>query len=191
MGDAHEDRAKAAELPKGDIIRLLLEQHAEIKDLFATIPTTSGTDKAQLFAQLRTLLAVHETAEEMILRPVVKGVVGESEAEARNHEELEANKVLLELEKLNVDSPDFDQRLKAFQEAVDHHAEMEETEEFPGIVKDVDEDQRQMMGKRFMMTEKIAPTHPHPNAAESMSKEILATPFLSVVDRVRDVLGAK
>lgn len=191
MGDAHEDRAQAAQLPEGDIIRLLLEQHAEIKDLFATIPTVSGTDKAQLFAELRTLLAVHETAEEMILRPVVKSVVGEQEAEARNDEELEANKVLLELEKLNVDSPDFDQRLKAFQEAVDHHAEMEESQEFPGIVRDVDADQRQLMGQRFKMTEKIAPTHPHPKAAESMSKEVLATPFLSVVDRVRDLLGAK
>ncbi len=33
MGDAKEDRAKAAKLPEGDIVRILLTQHADVKDL--------------------------------------------------------------------------------------------------------------------------------------------------------------
>ncbi|GAB7003363.1 hypothetical protein JCM18899A_08340 [Nocardioides sp. AN3] len=39
MGDAAEDRAKAAELPEGDVIRVLLEQHARIKAAEAFAPT--------------------------------------------------------------------------------------------------------------------------------------------------------
>ena len=35
MGDAAEDRVSAAQLPEGDVIRILLEQHARIRELFA------------------------------------------------------------------------------------------------------------------------------------------------------------
>jgi hypothetical protein len=191
MGDAQEDRAEAATLPEGDIIRLLLEQHAQIKELFQRIPTTTGPAKADLFNQLRALLAVHETAEELVLRPVVKETVGEAEAEARNHEELEANKVLADLETLDVNSPDFDRQLEEFRRAVDEHAEKEEKEEFPGIIREVTADQRQMLGKRLRLTESIAPTHPHPEAADSMGKQVASAPFLSIVDRVKDALAAR
>ena len=36
-GRAAEDRIKAAELPEGDVIRILLEQHARIRDLFSDV----------------------------------------------------------------------------------------------------------------------------------------------------------
>jgi len=190
MGDAQQDRAQAAQLPEGDIIRLLLEQHAQIKELFQRIPTTTGPAKADLFNQLRALLAVHETAEELILRPVVKETIGEDEMEARNNEELEANKVLFELETLDVNSAEFDEALTAFQKAVDEHAEKEEQEEFPGIVRECTPEQRQMLGKRLKVTEAIAPTHPHPGVANSAAKQIASAPFLSIVDRVKDALAA-
>ena len=35
MGDAAEDRAQAEQLPEGDVIRVLLEQHAQVHDLFS------------------------------------------------------------------------------------------------------------------------------------------------------------
>src|ERR1700712_4707532 len=111
MGDASEDRAEAAKLPEGDVIRVLLEQHARIRDLFQHVTEAQGEHKQQAFDELRALLAVHETAEEMVLRPVTSNTAGKAVADARNQEESEANEVLAKLEKLDVASADFDSLL--------------------------------------------------------------------------------
>ncbi|WP_407643691.1 hemerythrin domain-containing protein [Cumulibacter manganitolerans] len=48
---------------------MLAEQHKRIKKLFAAVDAAEGTDKQDAFDELRRLLAVHEVAEEMVLRP--------------------------------------------------------------------------------------------------------------------------
>jgi hemerythrin superfamily protein len=191
MGDATEDRRKAAELPEGDVVRVLLEQHARIRDLFAEVKSETGEHKKQAFDELRALLAVHETAEEMVLRPVTKRVDdrGGKVADARNQEESEANKVLKDLESLDVDSADFDARLAEFEKAVDSHAEAEESEEFPLILDSCDESERQTMGSHMLTAEKIAPTHPHPSTAGSTPAQFAVGPIASLIDRTRDAIG--
>ena len=167
MGDATEDRRKAAELPEGDVVRVLRAQHARIRDLFAEVKTETGDHKQHAFDELRALLAVHETAEEMVLRPVTSqadGDDGKRIADARNHEESEANGVLKDLERLDVTSPEFEEKLAAFERAVDDHAEAEEQEEFPLVLASCDQDQRATMGKHMLAAQRIAPTHPHPSA---------------------------
>src|SRR5438128_625976 len=105
MGDAAEDRAKAAQLPEGDVIRVLLEQHARIRDLFAEVKRANGPDKKEAFDSLRALLAVHETAEELVLRPVSAEAAGQQVVDARNREEADANAVLADLEDMDLDDP--------------------------------------------------------------------------------------
>jgi hemerythrin superfamily protein len=188
MGDAAEDRAKAAQLPEGDVIRVLLEQHARIRELFADVKSATGEHKQQAFDELRALLAVHETAEEMVLRPVSKDVAGEGVADARNHEEEEANKVLAQLEDMDCGSVEFDNLLASFEQSVSMHAEQEESQEFPAILSGCDADKRQSMGKRIKMAEKIAPTHPHPSTAGSPTAQWMVGPFASLVDRTKDAL---
>jgi hemerythrin superfamily protein len=188
MGDATEDRAKAAELPEGDVIRVLLEQHARVRELFKDVQSATGEHRQHAFDELRALLAVHETAEEMVLRPVTTDVGGGSVAEARNKEEAEANEVLKDLEKLDVSSAEFGTKLAAFEKAVDQHAEKEESEEFPQILAQVDEKRRATMGTQLRVAEKIAPTHPHPSTAGSTAAQYAVGPFASLVDRTRDAI---
>ena len=190
MGDAAEDRAKAAELPEGDVIRILLEQHARIRDLFQDVRSAEGEHKQQAFDELRALLAVHETAEEMVLRPVSSEAAGKAVAEARNDEEAEANVVLKELEKLDVAGADFDAKLAEFQKAVEEHAEAEENDEFPHILSSCDESKRHRMGNQIKAAEAVAPTHPHPSAAGSPAAQWAVGPFASLVDRTRDAIKA-
>jgi hemerythrin superfamily protein len=190
MGDAAEDRAKAAELPEGDVIRILLEQHARVRDLFKDVSTAEGEHKQQAFDELRALLAVHETAEEMVLRPVSKDAAGEPVVDARNHEEAEANKVLKALEGMDVNSGDFDARLAEFEKAVSGHAEKEESEEFPHILAKCDEQKRASMGRQLKAAESIAPTHPHPSTAGSTTAQFAVGPVASLVDRTRDAIKA-
>ena len=188
MGDAAKDRAKAEQLPEGDVIRILLEQHARVRDLFADVKSSSGEHKQQAFDELRALLAVHETAEEMVLRPVSEHIAGRAVADARNHEEAAANKVLAELEDLDCSSAEFDQLLATFEKAVSEHAEKEESEEFPAVLAACDEDRRAKLGMRIKAAESIAPTHPHPSAAGSTTAQYAAGPFASLVDRTRDAI---
>lgn len=189
MGSAAEDRAKAAGLLEGDVIRVLLEQHARIRDLFAEVKSESGEHKEAAFEELRALLAVHETAEQMVLRPVTSDSGGEAVADARTEEETEANKVLAELEKLDVGSTDFDTRLGAFEKSVDAHAENEEQQEFPLVLEKCSEQQRQQLGKRIKAVESIAPTHPHPSTSGKPAAQLTVGPFASIVDRVKDALS--
>lgn len=190
MSDANTERRLAAQLPEGDVVGILLEQHARIRDLFAEVKSTEGDHKRQAFDELRALLAVHETAEEMIIRPVARETAGKQEADARNHEEEEANKVLAALEKMDVASTEFDTRLAEFERAVVDHAEHEENEEFPAVHEGRTEDQLKRMGTTLRAAEKIAPTHPHPAAAGSSAAQWTVGPFASLVDRTRDAINA-
>lgn len=188
MSNATMERARAAQLPKGDVIGMLLEQHARIHDLFAEIKGAGGVHKQELWDELRQLLAVHETAEEMILRPATSRIAGDGVADARNKEESDANEVLAELEKLEPGSPDFERTFALFEQSVDEHAEKEEQEEFPRIIAECSEDERAGMGRLLQAAEATAPTHPHPSTAGSTTKQWAVGPFASLVDRTKDAI---
>ena len=189
MGDAVEDRAKAEELPEGDVIRILLEQHAQVRDLFAEIQEAPAAGRREPFDRLRALLAVHETGEELVLRPRAEGEEWKEVATERNQEEEEANRVLKSLEDLDPASEAFLARLQEFETSVDDHAEAEEAQEFPRVLETLDADERRKLGSRLLAVEKMAPTHPHPMAAGSTTAQALTGPFAAMVDRVRDALS--
>lgn len=189
MGNAMQDRAEAAKLPDGDVIKVLLEQHAQIHDLIERVMSGAGEAKKEAFDSLRALLAVHETAEEMVLRPVSSKVAGEDVAQGRNEEEKEANEVLAALEKMDVTSADFDQQFAKFATAVDKHAEAEEAGEFPAILDQCSEDERRSMGTKIKAAEATAPTHPHPSVEPSSTGQKVVGPFAALVDRAKDAIS--
>jgi hypothetical protein len=186
MNQAQKERMEAAKLPEGSAIGVLLEQHARIRDLFAEVDHAQGEKKQQPFDELRELLAVHETGEEMVLRPVSTQTAGKEIAEARNHEEDEAAHVLAELEKLDVASAQFAEKFAHFEQAVSDHADHEETEEFPTVLAARSEQDLQRMGRMLMAAQKLAPTHPHPGVAGSTAAQYAVGPFASLLDRARD-----
>ena len=188
MVDPAQDRLDAAQLPEGDVIRILLEQHVRIRELFVDVRSAMGGHKRQAFDELRALLAVHETAEEMILRPATRDTAKDV-ADARNSEEDEANHVLAKLEDMDVESADFATMFAEFEQAVDAHAEAEESQEFPIILREKSVEERQKMGTRLLRAEKLAPTHPHPSTAGSTAAQWFVGPFASLVDRAKDAVS--
>lgn len=189
MSNAALERAEAAKLPQDDIIALLLTQHARMRELFAEVHLSSGDEKKAEFAELRGLLAVHEAAEEMILRPVAKREAGEREAASRNGEEEEAGRILAELERMDPDDSRFEAKLTEFEKAVGDHADHEEREEFPAVVSGCSREQRQKTGKRLLLAERTAPTHAHPAAAGSSTAQWTVGPFASLLGRARDAIA--
>lgn len=168
-------------------IEILLTQHNQIKQLFTLVENTQGEERQREFDHLRALLAVHETAEEEVVRPMTRSAVpnGDSVADARMREENEAKEVLAKLEKLGCDSAEFLPKFREFKKSVLAHAEHEEHEEFPGLRASKTPDELRKMGKRIKIAERMAPTHPHPSA-KSTTANYLVGPFAAMLDRVRD-----
>lgn len=79
-----------------DVVRFLTDQHNLIKDLFEEVLSASGDDARQTaFVELRQLLAVHETAEEMVVHPRARAAVdgGDKIVDARLEEEHKAKQI--------------------------------------------------------------------------------------------------
>ncbi len=86
-----------------DVVKFLKDQHNLIKDMFEEVlsahPMRKRREKA--FVELRQLLAVHETAEEMVVHPRVRREVasGDEIVDARLKEEHKAKENALQARK--------------------------------------------------------------------------------------------
>ncbi|BBX65838.1 hemerythrin [Mycobacterium saskatchewanense] len=175
-----------------DVVDFLVTQHQQIKSLFERTLSASGEDRESAFVGLRRLLAVHETAEEEIVHPRAKRKIadGQTIVSARLEEESEAKKVLSELERLDVDSAEFTQKLSKLRDAVVRHADHEEAEEFAKLGEQLSADELKRMGRAAKLAEAVAPTRPHAGV-ESQVANLAAGPFAAMLDRARDAIIGK
>jgi hemerythrin superfamily protein len=174
-----------------DVVDYLTEQHERIKQLFIeTLDATDAATQESVFAQLRTLLAVHETAEEMMIHPRVRRKVegGDAIVDARLAEEQEAKQALQAIEKLDYGTSEFAKAVIHLQAAVLQHAQREEEEEFSALESELSDDERKKLTSAVQLAERIAPTHPHAGV-ESGAANFAVGPFVSLLDRARDALS--
>ena len=173
-----------------DVVAFLKDQHNLIKDMFDEVLHASDPKaREKAFIDLRQLLAVHETAEEMVVHPRVRREVkaGDAIVDARLHEEHDSKEQLSKLESMDIGSQQFIDELTKFRDAVVEHAEREENEEFNKLRRELDADERKRLASAVRAAEAIAPTRPHPGV-ESAKLNFIAGPFASMVDRARDAL---
>lgn len=171
-----------------DVVDLLQKQHEEIKSLFNQVKVAQGEQKRQLFQELVRLLAVHESAEEIVVHPEARQQAGEQVVQARLQEEDEAKHTLAELYDMGTDHPQFNTKLESLAQSVIAHAEREEQEEFPQLRQKLSADRLRQMAGAVEAAEKIAPTRPHPGTGESAMANLLAGPPLAIFDRIRDAV---
>jgi hemerythrin superfamily protein len=173
-----------------EVIAFLKAQHDLIEDMFDEVLHASDPQaREKPFIELRQLLAVHETAEEMVVHPRLRREADDGDAivDALLHEEHEAKELLSTIEGLDVTSNEFIAELSKLREAVLAHAEHEELEEFPKLLKEVDVDDLKRMATAVKMAEAIAPTRPHAGV-ESAKLNFAVGPFASMLDRARDLI---
>lgn len=191
MDTAHRERMIAAELAADNVIAVLYRQHARIRDLFDAVLDTTGEERRAAFDELRALLAAHEVAEEVVLRPVTEKLVPAAVTRARNDEEREAARELADIEGMDPEDAEFAPRLRLLAESVALHAAREEAEEFPAVLGEVSQEQQAEMGRRLLRAAELAPTHPHPAVAGSPVGQAVLGPFAALADRARDRLAEK
>jgi hemerythrin superfamily protein len=175
-----------------DVVRFLKDQHNLIKDMFDDVLSASDSKaREKAFVDLRHLLAVHETAEEMVVHPSARHEVahGDEIVDARLKEEHKAKETLSKLEGMDIDSKAFITELTKFRDAVIDHAEHEENEEFNRLHRKLDKGDLGRMAKAVQVAEAIAPTRPHAGV-ESAKMNFAVGPFASMLDRARDLIGA-
>ncbi len=101
-----------------DVVKFLKDQHNLIKDMFEEVLSASTTEARETaFFELRKLLAVHETAEEMVVHPraTTRGALAATRSSTRVlHEEHEAKQQLSELEGMDIGSQQFLTELEKF-----------------------------------------------------------------------------
>lgn len=175
-----------------DVVDFLRDQHNLIKDLFEEVLHASE-DKARekAFVELRQLLAVHETAEEMVVHPIARNEIDDGDAivDARLQEEHDAKEQLSKLEDMDISSQEFLDALAAFRNEVIEHAQAEETEEFSKLQRELDDTSLKRLVAAVQAAQAIAPTRPHPGV-ESAKLNFAVGPFASMLDRARDVIAA-
>jgi hemerythrin superfamily protein len=173
-----------------DVIAFLKAQHNLIEDMFdQVLHATDPKAREEPFVHLRQLLAVHETAEEMVVHPRVRREVDaiDSIVDARLEEEHEAKELLSGIEKLDITSQQFIDELTTLRDAVMDHAQHEENYEFPKLQRELDADERTRLTAAVRAAEAIAPTRPHAGV-ESPMLNFAVGPFASMVDRFRDLI---
>lgn len=173
-----------------EVVAFLKAQHNLIEDMFDEVLHASEPQaREKPFIELRQLLAVHETAEEMLVHPRVRRELNEGDAivDALLKEEHDAKEQLSKIEQIDITSQEFIDELTKLRDAVLEHAEQEERDEFPKLQRKLDVAELKRMGTAVRVAEAIAPTRPHPGV-ESAKLNLAVGPFASMLDRARDLI---
>ncbi|MBX9982210.1 hemerythrin domain-containing protein [Mycobacterium gordonae] len=173
-----------------EVIAFLKAQHDLIEDMFDQVLLASDPQaREKPFIELRQLLAVHETAEEMFVHPRARREVesGDAIVDSLLQEEHSAKEQLSKIESLDITSEEFIDELTKLREAVLAHAEHEELEEFEKLQSDMNAEELKRLGTAVKLAEAIAPTRPHAGV-ESAKLNFAVGPFASMLDRARDLI---
>ena len=147
--EARQHRQQADELPDGDVVGIVLRHHADITEAMERIKASRGENRTGGWEALTSFLKAHEAAEQQVIRPVIEDIADPDEAQSRIAEEQEADATVAELTALGADDPQFGERFAAFAQKVHEHAEAEEHDELPLLMKLAPE-QRVELGSMFL-----------------------------------------
>jgi hemerythrin superfamily protein len=170
------------------VVATIQRDHRQIEAMIDDVERSTGGVKQDAFEELVRKLAVHETAEEMVVHPLMKDAGAGDVADQVLREEDHAKKVLAEVDGMDVTSPEFDAKFREIKREVLAHAEHEEREEHPALMRNESREHLERLATVFEAAERTAPTRPHTAAPESRLGNLALGPILAVTDRVRDAI---
>jgi hemerythrin-like domain-containing protein len=127
-------------------IKLLKQQHQDVRDLFERLGQIDDTNqKESLFQQLADNLAAHMTIEEAIFYPAAYTSDDTQYSEAVE-EHATAKRILLQLLGMACDDENFDDKVTRLQEIIETHVEEEESVLFKAAKKQLDMEELEQLG---------------------------------------------
>lgn len=132
-------------------IELLKNQHQDINELFERLELCDDADKKEeLAAMLADKLNTHMTIEEQIFYPAVREDVDKERAIHSEREHRAVKPLLLELLAMPGDDIDFDDRVLALKEKIDHHVKEEEGDMFTRCERMMSTEELLELGREMM-----------------------------------------
>ncbi|HEY2028029.1 MAG TPA: hemerythrin domain-containing protein [Myxococcales bacterium] len=184
-----------------DAIALLKADHREVESLFKQFEKLGDRavkQKEKIVQKIIRELAVHAAIEEMLFYPTIRMAATKaktkSTAEAGDMvlESLEEHHIvkwtLSELEKMKPDEERYEPKVKVLMENVQHHVEEEEEELFPKVRKLLNAKMLEELGERMQKAKKLAPTRPHPRAADTPPGNMVSGTIAAVLDKGKDLV---
>ena len=136
-----------------DVLILLKEDHERIKRMLADGESTTERGektRTELFARLKETLVAHESMEEQVLYPALKGHPEAEELTLEAYEEHHVvDLVLEELEMTPVTDEQWGAKFTVAKENIEHHIEEEEGEMFKLIREIFSAEEREQMGAQM------------------------------------------
>lgn len=133
-----------------DVLKLLKDDHDEVKKLFKQVEDAEGAQARRLFEQIRAKLALHEELEETLFYPALKREEAARDLVLEGYQEHHVIDLLLgEIEALEPRNEAWHPKVKVLQENTEHHIEEEEGELFPKVRKIWDTHKRDDVGRQM------------------------------------------
>ena len=175
-----------------DIVKLLTQDHAEVNQLFGRFSRSSKPETLKRLAkEIVHELSVHAAVEEQFVYPVLRWKVdgGGGLAEHAIDEHQELKRLLADLEKLDPAEAQFRSQMDRVVAAVREHVSDEEGDVLPKLRTATDADLREKLGTLVENAKSVVPTHPHPLVPGTATAQLIAGPWASIVDRIRDLVA--
>ncbi|HET6875358.1 MAG TPA: hemerythrin domain-containing protein [Acidimicrobiales bacterium] len=175
-----------------DIIELLTNDHAEVNQLFGRFSRSSKPDTmAELAREIIHELSVHAAVEEQFVYPVVRSKVenGSALVDHGIEEHQEVKRLLSDLEKGDPADAGFARTMEKVIESVREHVSDEEGDVLPALRSATNAEFRSKLGSVVEQAKSVVPTHPHPLVPGTATAQLIAGPWASLVDHLRDLVA--
>ena len=172
-----------------DAIELLKSDHRSVEGLFTKYETApSPVEKHEIVNEIVRELSIHAAIEEQLLYPLMRFKLenGNAIVDHAIQDHSEVKRLLADIEKLDTTSEDFYEKVQAVMAAIRHHVPEEENDLFPRLTEKVSADQRDKLGSLMEKAKSLVPTHPHPLVPGTAAAQLLAGPWASIADHIRD-----
>ncbi|HWH00712.1 MAG TPA: hemerythrin domain-containing protein [Pilimelia sp.] len=180
--------------PAGDVIDVLTGDHRDVTALIGNIwSVTDPMIRRDLTDTAISELVRHAVAEEMYVYPAMRKHLPDGEQAVEHdiaeHQELE--RVMKQLEGVDVASAEFESALRHLEAVLADHVRDEESEQFPELRRRIPRDELIELAGKVETAKRLAPTRPHPGAPNSELFHKLVGPGVGLVDRLRDRLTGR
>jgi hypothetical protein len=181
------------EYGKQEVVALLSSQHEQIRELFDGALEADADGRRQSFAELRYAVAMHESADYVVIHPRLRQVIGGSAdlIDALMLEELAIERALGDLEGIPLQTDHFRVELARLRDMIAEHIRHEDADEFP-LLNQLDPLEGRRLARAVQTLSGLAISgsegeYPHADLAPG-SPNMMVGPFAAILDRARQFL---